>query len=109
MFSSLSLYDDCSASVPCNSILGTPRYLAHVIISSRACNRKITFRRRLYDRPTDRPTAPLFLQFAEITKVPFPPVYEKFLSIIGIFSFDLGWIMSAACLTAGIDFYDKLL
>ncbi|CBJ33868.1 probable extracellular nuclease (ISS) [Ectocarpus siliculosus] len=47
--------------------------------------------------------------FAEITKVPFPPVYEKFLSIIGIFSFDLGWMMSAACLTAGIDFYDKLL
>lgn len=50
-----------------------------------------------------------FLQFAEITKVPFPPVYEKFLSIIGIFSFDLGWMISAACLTAGIDFYDKLL
>ncbi|CAM9462085.1 unnamed protein product, partial [Ectocarpus sp. 12 AP-2014] len=47
--------------------------------------------------------------FAEITKVPFPPVYEKFLSIIGIFSFDLGWVISAACLTAGIDFYDKLL
>ncbi|CBJ26637.1 adhesin-like protein [Ectocarpus siliculosus] len=47
--------------------------------------------------------------FAEITKVPFPPVYEKFLSIIGIFSFDLGWMISAACLTAGIDFYDKLL
>ncbi|CAN0008375.1 unnamed protein product, partial [Scytosiphon promiscuus] len=48
-------------------------------------------------------------RFAEITKVPFPPVYEKFLSIIGIFSFDLGWMISAACLTAGIDFYDKLL
>ncbi|CAM9140361.1 unnamed protein product [Ectocarpus sp. 12 AP-2014] len=47
--------------------------------------------------------------FAEITKVPFPPVYEKFLSIIGIFSFDLGWMISAACLTAGVDFYDKLL
>lgn len=48
-------------------------------------------------------------QFSEITKVPFPPVYEKFLGIIGIFSFDLGWLISAACLTAGIDFYDKLL
>ncbi|CAM9574874.1 unnamed protein product, partial [Ectocarpus sp. 12 AP-2014] len=47
--------------------------------------------------------------FADITKAPFPPIYEKFLSIIGIFSFDLGWIMSAACLTTGIDFYDKLL
>ncbi|CAB1100084.1 unnamed protein product [Ectocarpus sp. CCAP 1310/34] len=47
--------------------------------------------------------------FAEITKVPFPPVYEKFLSIIGTFSFGLGWVISAACLTAGNDFYDKLL
>ncbi|CAM9500868.1 unnamed protein product, partial [Ectocarpus sp. 12 AP-2014] len=47
--------------------------------------------------------------FADITKAPFPPIYEKFLSIIGIFSFDLGWILSAACLTTGIDFYDKLL
>ncbi|CBJ32402.1 adhesin-like protein [Ectocarpus siliculosus] len=45
----------------------------------------------------------------DITKAPFPPIYEKFLSIIGIFSFDLGWILSAACLTTGIDFYDKLL
>ncbi|CAM9686049.1 unnamed protein product, partial [Ectocarpus sp. 12 AP-2014] len=47
--------------------------------------------------------------FADITKAPFPPIYEKFLSIISIFSFDLGWILSAACLTTGIDFYDKLL
>ncbi|CAN0342544.1 unnamed protein product, partial [Hapterophycus canaliculatus] len=47
--------------------------------------------------------------FADITKVPYPPVYESFLSIIGVFSFDLGWIISAACLTSGIDFYDKLL
>ncbi|CAM9648873.1 unnamed protein product [Ectocarpus sp. 12 AP-2014] len=47
--------------------------------------------------------------FADITKAPFPPIYEKFLSIISIFSFDLGWILSATCLTTGIDFYDKLL
>ena len=49
------------------------------------------------------------LKFAEITEVPFPEVYDKFLSIIGIFSFDLSWIMSAACLTVGLDFYDELL
>lgn len=48
-------------------------------------------------------------QFAEITKVPFPPIYDKFLSVTGIFSFDLGWILSAACLTTDISFYDKLL
>jgi len=41
--------------------------------------------------------------------VPFPSVYESFLDIIGIFSFDLGWILSAACLATGIGFYDKLL
>ncbi|CAN0138387.1 unnamed protein product, partial [Pylaiella littoralis] len=49
------------------------------------------------------------IAFAEITQVPFPPVFEKFLAVIGIFSFDLGWILSAACLSLGIGFYDKLL
>lgn len=48
-------------------------------------------------------------QFSGITQVPFPSAYERFLEIIGIFSFDLGWILSAACLATGIDFYDKLL
>lgn len=50
-----------------------------------------------------------FLQFTDITQVPMPPIYEKFLSFIGIFTFDLGWIFSAACLTDGINFYDQLL
>jgi len=36
-------------------------------------------------------------------------VYDWFLGIIGIFSFDLGWILSAACLATGIGFFDKLL
>lgn len=48
-------------------------------------------------------------QFSEITQVPFPPVYDKFLTIIGIFSFDLGWMLSAACLATKVGFYDKLL
>ena len=48
-------------------------------------------------------------KFAEITAVPFPAVYNKFLSFIEIFSFDLGWILSAACITVGFDFYDELL
>ncbi|CAM9349550.1 unnamed protein product, partial [Hapterophycus canaliculatus] len=47
--------------------------------------------------------------FSEITQVPFPPVYEKFLTTIGVFSFDLGWILSASCLATRIGFYDKLL
>ena len=41
--------------------------------------------------------------------MPFPHVYEQFLGIIGVFSFDLGWMLSAACLATGIDFYGKLL
>jgi len=32
-------------------------------------------------------------QFAEITKAPFPPVYQRFLSFIGIFSFDRGCVV----------------
>lgn len=48
-------------------------------------------------------------QFSQITQVSFPPVYEKFLGIIGIFSFDLGWMLSAACVATGIGFYGKLL
>eukprot|EP00752_Nemacystus_decipiens_P010943 g9725.t1 len=47
--------------------------------------------------------------FSGITQVPFPSAYEKFLGIIGIFSFDLGWMLSAACLATGISFFDKLL
>lgn len=49
------------------------------------------------------------VKFADVTNVGFPPIYEKFLSIIGIFSLDLGWMLSATCVAAGIDFYDKLL
>ena len=41
--------------------------------------------------------------------MPFPPLFEKFLGIIGVFSFDLGWFISAACLSPGVNFYDKLL
>lgn len=48
-------------------------------------------------------------QFTEITQVSYPPAYEHFLEVIGIFTFDLGWIFSAACLTTELDFYDKLL
>lgn len=48
-------------------------------------------------------------QFTEITEVPFPEAYENFLSLTGIFSFDLSWILSATCMTDNLDFYDKLL
>jgi len=53
-----------------------------------------------------RPRAP---QFAGIAQVPFPSAYEKFLAFIGVFSLDLGWFLSAACLATGIGFFDKLL
>ena len=51
----------------------------------------------------------LFVQFADVTNVGFPPVYEKFLSIIGMFSLDLGWLLSATCVASGVGFYEKLL
>ncbi|CAM9101274.1 unnamed protein product, partial [Laminaria digitata] len=47
--------------------------------------------------------------FADVTNAGFPPIYDKFLSVIGIFSMDLGWILSAACLATDVTFYDKLL
>eukprot|EP00904_Undaria_pinnatifida_P010819 jgi/Undpi1/6868/HiC_scaffold_21.g09344.m1 len=47
--------------------------------------------------------------FADVTNVGFPPVYEKFLSIIGMFSLDLGWLLSATCVASGVGFYEKLL
>ena len=49
------------------------------------------------------------VEFADVTNVGFPPIYEKFLSTIGIFSLDLGWLLSATCVASGVDFYDKLL
>lgn len=49
------------------------------------------------------------VEFAEVTNVTFPPIYETFLSVIGVFSLDLGWILSATCLASEVDFYDKLL
>lgn len=48
-------------------------------------------------------------QFAQITQVTYPPIYEDFLETIGLFSFDLGWVLSASCLATKITFYDKLL
>lgn len=47
-------------------------------------------------------------QFTEITQAPLPPIYRKFLSIIGIVTFDVGHIFSAGCINTKIDFYDKL-
>ena len=49
------------------------------------------------------------VQFADVTNAGFPPVYEKFLAVIGMFSMDLGWVLSASCLATSITFYDKLL
>ena len=49
------------------------------------------------------------VKFAAVTNVTFPPIYEMFLSTIGVFSLDIGWILSATCLASDIDFYDKLL
>lgn len=48
-------------------------------------------------------------QFAEITHVSLPSTYKRFLETVGTVNFDLGWVLSAACVTTGIDFYDKLL
>ena len=71
---------------------------------------KSTGSHRLQTRPPALPfSSPMSPQFAEITQVPFPSVYKKFLETIGVFNLDLGWIVSAACLATGIGFFDKLL
>lgn len=49
------------------------------------------------------------MQFADVTGARFPPIYEKFVSVIALFSLDLGWIFSMACLATGITFYHRLL
>ena len=49
------------------------------------------------------------VKFADVTNVTFPPIYEAFLSMIGVFSLDLGWILSVTCLASDVDFFDKLL
>ena len=49
------------------------------------------------------------VKFSSITNVAYPPIYETFLSIIGVFSLDLAWILSAACITTDVNFYHKLL
>ena len=51
----------------------------------------------------------MWVQFSNITNVAYPPIYENFLSLIAVFSFDLAWILSAACLTTDITFYAKLM
>lgn len=41
--------------------------------------------------------------------MPMPTIYKSFISIVRVVTFDLGWIFSAACVTDGMNFYEKLL
>lgn len=43
-----------------------------------------------------------------MANVTYPDVYQRFLSFLEVFDFDLGWVLSAGCLVDA-DFHDRLL
>lgn len=47
-------------------------------------------------------------QFASVTNVTFPKVYQRFLDSVDIFNFDLSWIMTTGCFF-DVGFHDRLL
>jgi hypothetical protein len=47
-------------------------------------------------------------QFINISKLPLPDIYHKFLNWVALSNLDLGWLLSLGCV-AKIDFYRKLL
>ena len=46
-------------------------------------------------------------QFASVTNVHYPHVYQRFLDGVKLLDFDLGWMLSASCVV-DIDFHDRL-
>ena len=47
-------------------------------------------------------------QFSSVANVTYPEIYQRFVDALEVFNFDLGWVMSAACVI-DIDFHDRLL
>ncbi|CAM9121027.1 unnamed protein product, partial [Pylaiella littoralis] len=47
-------------------------------------------------------------QFTDVANVHYPDVYQRFLDILDVFSFDFGWIFSAGCVF-NVGFHDRLL
>ena len=43
-----------------------------------------------------------------MAKVTYPEVYQRFLNGVDILNFDLGWVLSTACLVT-VDYHDRLL
>eukprot|EP00752_Nemacystus_decipiens_P009937 g8861.t1 len=50
----------------------------------------------------------ILTQFTSVANVTFPGVYQRFLSGLEIFNFDLSWVLSAGCIV-DVDFHDRLL
>lgn len=48
------------------------------------------------------------LQFASVTNVTFPEVYQRFLDGVDILNFDFSWIVTTGCFF-DVDFHDRLL
>ena len=48
------------------------------------------------------------MQFASVSNVAFPNVYDKFLNSVNFFNFDLSWVVSIGCFLE-VDFHDRLL
>ena len=49
-----------------------------------------------------------FPQFTSVANVTYPDVYQRFLDMLDVFNFDLGWVFSAGCVF-DLDFHDRLL
>ena len=47
-------------------------------------------------------------QFSSVANVAYPDIYQRFVDALGVFNFDLTWILSATCVI-DVDFHDRLL
>ncbi|CAN0076931.1 unnamed protein product, partial [Ectocarpus fasciculatus] len=50
----------------------------------------------------------ILTQFANVANITYPEVYQRFLDVLDVFNFDLGWVLSAGCVL-DLDFHDRLL
>ena len=49
-----------------------------------------------------------FSQFTSVANVAYPDIYQRLLDALDVFTFDLSWVLSAACVI-DVDFHDRLL
>lgn len=50
----------------------------------------------------------MICQYASITGIRFPSIYDNFLSHLNVFNIEIGWLLSASCLV-NVNYYDRLI